>query len=355
VNYRSIIAALASGTMLGACSTPSNGSGASVPAVASSRVATAASVRGPSKGALVYVSWEGETDLTVYGGQPLKLVGGLNQESWGLATDSAGKIYIAGENTVYIFQRGAKKLVRTITRNLKSAYKVAVDGDGNVYVVDKRGVAIYRNGKEHRMKRIRTTFIQAIALDASNNLYVATDPGTIDVYPEDSTTLSRVITIGLDFPGAMTFDASGKMYVANVFASGQCGSSVNGGNVVVYAPGGTSPVSTIATEQGLCNPIAFAFDASGNLYVANYAAGQPSYSSVSVYAAGSLALIRTIMNGMNNPRAIAVDTAGALYVANQADDVPPGDMTVYAPQSAKLVQTLSNGTNNSAGDLVIGK
>ena len=71
-----------------------------------------------------------------------------------------------------------------------------------------------------------------------------------------STTPSATLT-GLNDPDALAFDASGNLYVANT-----------GGNTVSeFAPGSTTPTATLT---GLNDPYALAFDASGNLYVANW-------------------------------------------------------------------------------------
>ena len=57
-------------------------------------------------------------------------------------------------------------------------------------------------------------------------------------------------------PIALAFDASGNLFVAN-----------SGDNTVSeFAPGSTTPTATLT---GLNDPDALAFDASGNLFVAN--------------------------------------------------------------------------------------
>ena len=62
-------------------------------------------------------------------------------------------------------------------------------------------------------------------------------------------------------PDALAFDASGNLFVAN------------SGNDTVseFAPGSTTPTATLS---GLNRPIALAFDASGNLFVANDSAAR---------------------------------------------------------------------------------
>jgi sugar lactone lactonase YvrE len=307
------------------------------------------------KGDSLYVSEEsGPAVVAVYRGSPRKLVRAIGEQSTGMAFDAAGRLYIAGISSVLVYANGGKKLVETISKKLHSPQLVAFDADGNLYVADKNGVAIFLGGKERRIKRIRVKFVQAIALDPQNNLYVASNEHPISVYAEGSTTPFRTISQGVDSPVALTFDSAGNLYVANVFTTGTCGKSSNGGSVSVYAPNGSTPIQTITPADGICNPIAFAFDSGGNLYVANYMAGTYA-GSVTVYSPGSLNLLRTITDGVGNPRSLALDSAGKLYVGNMSINQYTGDVTVYAANSTNLIQTMSYSSRAYPIDLVVGK
>ena len=70
-----------------------------------------------------------------------------------------------------------------------------------------------------------------------------------------STTATATLS-GLNYPYALAFDASGNLFVANL----------GGTTVSEFAPGSTTATATLS---GLPSPIALAFDASGNLFVAN--------------------------------------------------------------------------------------
>ena len=84
------------------------------------------------------------------------------------------------------------------------------------------------------------------------------------------------------------------------------------------------------------------FDMAGNLYVANSQLPKPRHpkgpGSVTVYAAGSTRLLRTITAGIKNPNALVIDPTGILYVSNAIGNT----VTVYAPNSTQLLRTISN-------------
>ena len=73
-------------------------------------------------------------------------------------------------------------------------------------------------------------------------------------------TVSTFVSSGLSEPFGLAFDASGNLYVANYGNS----------TISKVTPGGT--VSTFVSS-GLSGPIGLAFDASGNLYVTNWNSG----------------------------------------------------------------------------------
>ena len=89
-------------------------------------------------------------------------------------------------------------------------------------------------------------------------------------------------------------------------------------------------VSTFAS--GFNSPDGLAFDAAGNLYVAN--AGNNTVSKVT--PAG---VVSTFASGFNDPVGLAFDAAGNLYVANDGND------TVSKVTPAGVVSTFASGFN----------
>jgi len=112
-------------------------------------------------------------------------------------------------------------------------------------------------------------------------------------------TATSFLTTGLSNPVGMAFDASGNLYVANY-----------GSNTVSKVAAGTSTATPFITS-GLSGPMGLAFDASGNLYVANQ-----NNSTVSKVAAGTSTATPFVTSGLSGPQYLAFDATGNLYVVN---------------------------------------
>lgn len=147
----------------------------------------------------------------------------------------------------------------------------------------------------------------------------------VGVYSYRAKTLLRTISQGIDEPIAFAFDSGGNVYIANY----------GDATVSVYASGGTSPIRTIS---GLHRPRALIFDSAGNLYVA-------CEKNVQVYAPGGTSVLRTIETGIGGARALAFDGSGNLYVANAAR----GSVTVYGPGGDSPTETITDGIHLPSG------
>jgi hypothetical protein len=174
-----------------------------------------------------------------------------------------------------------------------------------------------------------------IALDASENIYVANDTGgssefgSVTIYPAGSDgDVAPSVTIaggktGFDYPTGIALDSSGNIYVAN--CGEDCG-GLNASNVEVFAAGGSGNIAPTATitggNTGLADPFGIALDSGGNIYVANELGGQNGRGSVTIYPPGSKgnakpsASIAGHNTTLHTPTGIAVDSDGNIYVAN---------------------------------------
>ena len=173
-----------------------------------------------------------------------------------------------------------------------------------------------------------TAVLFGAAFDASGNLWV-TDEGDNAVVEFASSQLAAsgsptpAVTLGtngssLNKPTGLAFDASGNLWVANY-----------GNNTVVEfaasqlaASGNPTPRATLsATAGSLSLPAGLAFDAAGNLWVANAGNSIVEYPAGLLGATGSPAPTVTLAGGiLSNPAGLAFDADGNLWVANEGTD-----------------------------------
>ncbi len=129
---------------------------------------------------------------------------------------------------------------------------------------------------------------------------------------------------GFNLPEFLAFDAAGNLYVADL----------GDGTVSKVTPAGV--VTLFAS--GFNEPIGLAFDAAGNLYVANAGSGTVSEAS-------STGVVNPIpfASGFSEPTGLAFDAAGNLYVA----DAGAGTVSKVTPGG--VVSPFASGFSEPAG------
>lgn len=127
-----------------------------------------------------------------------------------------------------------------------------------------------------------------VAVDAKGKIYV-TDSGTntVHTYKSDGTPTTPTITAGLNLPGPIVVDSTGKIYVGN---------GGGNGSITIYAPNGKrlKPTISVKATHGL------AVAKNGNIYVTDSAD-----SIVRAFKANGTPIGPTI-SGLNSPTGIAV-------------------------------------------------
>ncbi len=181
----------------------------------------------------------------------------------GLWMESSGKLWAAnyGAHTVTWFAPNSS-VPGGFLNGLGKPFAVTVDHKGVVYVADQgaQDIAIYNPGATKPSRSVSCGGLpQFMAVDAADNLYVSCvgqTEGVVEFAP-GATTGTPLTLNGLNFPRGIAFDASGNMYVADMLDS----------TIFVYAPGSSNPLRTITS--GLSGPEQITIGASGRLYVAN--------------------------------------------------------------------------------------
>lgn len=112
---------------------------------------------------------------------------------------------------------------------------------------------------------------QGIVVDGAHRVWIAnTNAGNIVAFKRGETTPFRTLDDANEFPVAVAIDESGNVYAANA-------ESTTGppGNVVMYAPGATSPTETL-TFSDFNIVLGLGIDAQGNRYVSYIGSQGPS-------------------------------------------------------------------------------
>ena len=231
-----------------------------------------------------------------------------------------------GSNSVTFYKPGSAKVTARIADGVNSPKTAIFDDKGNLYVANARTITVYASGSSHAKRTIVSNVSAPAALAVNGgNLYVANQGNnTVSVFSPLGLHVAT-ISSGINVPDAMAFDSAGNLYVSNRGPAAGTSSSVT-----VYAPGKTAPLRTIAQNVKL--PLAVALDSSNDVYVANVGT-----NDVTVYKAGTATLLRTISQGIAVPSALAFDPSGDLYVASLVLD----HVTMYKPGSASVALNIS--------------
>jgi sugar lactone lactonase YvrE len=126
------------------------------------------------------------------------------------------------------------------------------------------------------------------------------------------------ITSGVNFPGGLTVDSKGNLYVVNEGA----------GNVTVYQGGQTTPSITYSTLLSDCSDVAVAKD--GTVYIANFNGLKNGW--VTVYPQGNVSKAYQITDfGGGAPLEVALDKHQNLYVEYDINGNGSSAVNEYAP------------------------
>jgi sugar lactone lactonase YvrE len=238
----------------------------------------------------------------------------------GVAADASGNLFIADNLNSCIRKVNTNGIITTVAGNgtwgysgdggaatnaqLHFPYGVAVDASGNLFIADT---------SNHRIRMVSTNGI--ITTVAGN--------GT-GGYSGDG---GAATNANLHAPYRVAVDTSGNLFIADYFNSRVRRVSTNGIITTVAGNGtwGYSGDGGAATNANLADPVGVAVDASGNLFIADYAKQR-------IRTVSANGIITTVAgngnNGysgdggkatsasLNSPYGVAVDASGNLFIAD---------------------------------------
>ncbi len=284
--------------------------------------------------------------LAIDGGAPAVVPATGLGTTAGIAVTQSGTIYIADPTNNRIVVEpagGGTQSNLTFTgvtpATLSGPMGVAVDSAANVYISDTGNNRVLKVNPLTGVATVLGNYVwvpgnpstappqyafnkpQGLAVDASNNVYVADTGNSAVVEIPSNIALGGAVPL-LNYSGAPKFsapvavavDAQGNIYVAD--------NKVAGGVVVELPPGGGDLVNVpgsqfLNTKGGfLSTPNGVAVDAAGNVYVSDS-------SSNTVYeipsASGQNPAFALNFPGLSAPVGLALDANGNLYVADSGN------------------------------------
>ncbi|MCO5951189.1 putative Ig domain-containing protein, partial [Mucilaginibacter flavidus] len=276
------------------------------------------------------------TGVDTPGYAPYKLVANGFSAPLGIASDTAGNIYVAdkGNNLVKKVPVNGSATV-SLGSGFSSPSGVAVDAAGFIYVADAGNGAVKKMSADGlTITSIGSGFTSpvAVAVDGAGNVYVA-DAGAGAVYKILASDGSTVTLSGtFDTPTSIAVDKTGQ----NIYVSDGAANSV-----YKVSPGCGCP-----EDLGFFfnSPTAVALDPQGDLYVAD--ADIPNTTGLVYKGDGKSSNFVDIGSTFLFPSGVAVDPSGNLFVTDAAagilyEIVPSGGyfLATILPKGLKFNDT----------------
>jgi streptogramin lyase len=211
-----------------------------------------------------------------------------------IAVDGRGHVFVAnfGKDQILSFTK-ALRPYKTPIPVPGDPVGLALGPKGKLYVTlyPSGTVTIFdQNGTQVPPTIVGPGSITYVAVDRHGKIYVTSSVGnTLTTYKPDGTPTTPTITAGLNGPGPVVVDSTGKIYVANNPISGPS-------SITTYNPDGTQTTPTIAVNEA--HGVAVAKN--GNIYVTD-----DTDKTVLTFKADGSPTTPTI-TGLSEPTGIAV-------------------------------------------------
>jgi sugar lactone lactonase YvrE len=270
------------------------------------------------------------------------------EEPLDVAVDSGGTVYVADSHHGRVVAVSPDGRVSTLLDGLSSANTIAMWSDDRVVVADAGTGAVVLVSADGTVEPVTVTVnesfflsVGAIAVDG-NTLFLAVGPQVLQVEADGSAEIvagsGELGFSGDDGPATdAAFDdiyglavgPDGSIYISDT-GNNRVRRVSDDGTIATFAGTGSprhSGDGGSAGSAGLANPTSLAFDAAGNLYIAEAA----SSTVRRVDAEGTITTVAGVVDEsgfdgdggdattalLNSPEGVAVDADGAIYIADR--------------------------------------
>jgi len=266
-----------------------------------------------------------------------------------LVVDAAGNIYISDPSNQHIRKINTAGIITTVAGNGTAGYSgdgaaataaelnnptgITVDATGNIFVAD------YNNNCVRK-------------ISASGIITTVAGNGTLGFSGDGG----YATAAELKNPEGVRFDAAGNLYIADE-GNERIRKVTTGGIISTVAGTGTYGFSGdggAATAAKLGNPFDVAFDATGNMYIADGTNGRirivNTAGVINTFAGNGTSAFagdggQATAAELYNPRRVVFDASGNLYIGDQFNN------RIRKVNTAGIISTyVGNGTPTFAGD-----
>ena len=268
---------------------------------------------------------------------------------WGVATDSAGDVFIGDSYNYRVRKIGTNGNISTLAGNGGNDYRgdggpgtssqlvqpkaVAVDSSGNLYIADTFGNTVRKVTADGTITTFAGTGLRGYSGDGG---------------PATAAQLNRPRGLAVDSTGNVYISDTDNQRVREVTTDGNINTFAGTGVAGFTGDGAAPNLATLNSPSGL------ALDSSGNLYIADLANNVVREVSSSIiltiagafnagyYGDGTAATSALL----NSPASVALDSAGNLYIADYYNHA-----IRKVTLATKIISTVAgNGTRGYSGD-----
>ena len=217
-----------------------------------------------------------------------------------IALDSQGDLFIAdaNDNSLKELPFGSQALLNLASSGLSYPGGLSLDSQGNIYFLSASATQPVLEYSNSHLTRLPITQAQVLAVDSLGDLFIINN-NKLQEMATGVTTLTTLISTGLNNASTMVFDSLGNLYIAD-----------SGDHAIKELPVGSQALINLIST-GLKNPTGLAVDSLGDVYIAD-----SLNNTIVELIANCQTLVSLLSTGLNQPESLALDSNGHLFIAD---------------------------------------